>query len=136
MIASVAQFPAKTRRSHGGRNLAAFTANAERSATDTRTSAYLWTKTHRPKAEQLLTDPTCLASLPTPPVVPEYEAWLQQLRNEAIVARNCNRIALEWFLMTPESDGCTVQPQAVEHQRKLAAQVAELLLEIEDRPRD
>lgn len=106
------------------RNLLAFSLNASRFLSDNRTAAYLWAKTFPQRAQRLLPDSSYLTVIPMPPTAPDYDAWLKQLRKEAVAARSCEHVAMEWFLV-PTGNDCV--PEASQQQRALAAMVVELL---------
>lgn len=107
---------------HG--DLVLFSLRASRHLVTTRTAAYLWAKGHPQEAKQLLADAAYRTMLPLPLTTDGEDAWLKQLRQQAVAARSSAQVAMEWFLV-PAGNGCV--SQATEQQRKLAALVAELL---------
>jgi hypothetical protein len=105
-----------------------FSVYASQYLAETRTAAYLWVRNHPEQAGQLLCDSTYTAMLPAPPAVasngiPDVNAWLKQLHDQANAARSCVPAAMEWLLVPPGT-GCAYQ--ATEQQRRLAALLAEL----------
>ena len=84
-----------------------FSLHASQYVANTRTAAYLWAKTYPQQARQLLADSAYSAMLlmAPPPLGTDENAWLKQLRQQAVAARSSERVAMEWLLM-PAGSGC------------------------------
>lgn len=107
---------------HGA--LMLFSLSASRYLATTRTAAYLWVRTHSTEAERLLANTECRAIVPKAFIATDEREWLKKLRQQAVTARSCGQVAMEWFVM-PAGNGC--QPPAAEKQRNLALLIEELV---------
>lgn len=113
-------------KSPAGGDLVAFSLRASQYLANTRTTAYLWAKSHPQEARQLLADSAYAGMVPAPNPAADKDWQMKQLRQQAVAAQSCGPVAMEWLMIPAAADnGCL--PQAAQQQRKLAALADELI---------